>query len=145
MSQPNSSAQQLAREAESLTKFKSRIDTILSDLEKSEASHQKLGTRKISAASYGDFPEAHDLASQYDTVHTQLVTLSQTFSDQIEALGIAVQVSNGGYDSIDQEQAERLAAIQKRTEQYYHVPKSGSGAQGASSEGHDDTAHKNSL
>ncbi|MBY8889185.1 hypothetical protein K7472_30710 [Streptomyces sp. PTM05] len=143
MSTPNGNAQQLAREAESLKKFKDRIDKILADLDTSEASHKRLGTRKIPPASYGDFTEAQDLASQYDKVHTQLVTMSQTFSDQIEALGIAVQMANGDYEGIDQEQQDRLMAIQKRTAQYYHAPASahsGTGQEpggGQSSSDHD--------
>jgi hypothetical protein len=122
---PSSDAKGLAVKAESLAVFKGRVDKMLSDLEKSQASHTNVGTQGIEHSSYGEgFAEAGDLAGLYDKVHSRLVALSKTFGEQIEALGIAVQVAKDGYSGVDQEQMERLIAIQQSTEQFYQAPKS---------------------
>ncbi|MDF3294078.1 DUF2563 family protein [Streptomyces silvisoli] len=112
------------RKPDALLDIQKRINDLLTKLEQSAASHTKLGGQAVSRASFGGkFAEADDLHALYDNVHKQLVTLSQTFSDQLEALGITVQIIDRGYDGIDQEQADRLREIQKRTAQYYTAPK----------------------
>ncbi|MDF3292041.1 hypothetical protein [Streptomyces silvisoli] len=138
---PSNDAKVLAVKAESLAVFKGRVDKMLSDLEKSQASHTNVGTQGISHSSYGEgFAEASDLAGLYDKVHSRLVALSQAFGDQIEALGIAVQMAKDGYSGVDQEQMERLIAIQQSTEQLYQNPKSSaSGAQSPASSTHQST------
>ncbi|MEC4019170.1 hypothetical protein [Streptomyces sp. H27-D2] len=120
---PSKDAKHLAREAESLKTFKGRVDTMLAELEGSKASHGNIGHQKVSRASYGSgFAEADDLAALYEKVHAQLETLSKTFGDQIEAMGIAVQMADKGYTGADEEQAERLRAIQRRTRKHYEPP-----------------------
>ncbi|WP_269853459.1 hypothetical protein [Streptomyces sp. RPT161] len=150
---PSSDAKGLAVKAESLAVFKGRVDKMLSDLEKSQASHTNIRTQGISYSSYGEgFAEASDLAGLYDKVHSRLVALSQTFGDQIEALGIAIQMAKDGYSGVDQEQMDRLIAIRQSTEQFYQAPKSsGSGSQSTTSsrtqptEGHGKTAAPGSI
>ncbi|MER0246065.1 hypothetical protein AAHZ94_29645 [Streptomyces sp. HSW2009] len=105
----------LAREAETLSHFKGRIDEILRDLETSPAAKGKIGDQSITRAAYGTgFSAADDLASMYDKVHSRLEKFSQTLGEQLEALGIAVQIADRGYDSIDARQAARLKEIQAR-------------------------------
>ncbi|GAA1890679.1 hypothetical protein GCM10009753_19210 [Streptantibioticus ferralitis] len=132
---PSSDAKGLAVKAESLAVFKGRVDKMLSDLEKSQASHTNVGAQGIEHSSYGEgFAEAGDLAGLYDKVHGRLVALSKTFGEQIEALGIAVQMAKDGYSGADQEQMERLIAIQQSTEKFYQAPKSsGSGTRSTTS------------
>lgn len=113
----------LHREAETLATFKKRIDEMLAKLEKSPAAQSKIGDQKISKDAYGTgFGAAEDLAGLYEKVHTRLEVLSRTFGEQLEALGITVQISDRGYQGIDAEQAARLRAIQQRTDKYYREP-----------------------
>ncbi|QKW52720.1 hypothetical protein [Streptomyces buecherae] len=116
----------LAREAETLSYFKGKIDKILLDLESSPAAKSKIGDQTITRAAYGTgFSAADDLASMYDKVHGRLEKFSQTLGDQLEALGIAVQIADRGYDSIDAKQAARLREIQRRAREEYPATKQG--------------------
>ncbi|MEU2873639.1 hypothetical protein ABZ769_31310 [Streptomyces olivoreticuli] len=120
----------LAKEAETLTKFKSRIETIMSELEKSPASQKAISHQAISKGAYGTgFDSADKLAELYDKVHNRLQTLSQILGDQVESMGIAAVVAERGYDGIDAEQAARLRAIEERVRKNYHDPKAGKPAQ----------------
>ncbi|MFI1798701.1 hypothetical protein ACH427_15310 [Streptomyces sp. NPDC020379] len=116
----------LVKEAETLAKFKGRIDTIVSELEKSPASQKAIAHQTIAKGAYGTgFGSADDLAKLYDKVHDQLKTLSQTLGDQVEAMGIAAVVAERGYDGMDAEQAARLKAIEERVRKNYHDPTTG--------------------
>lgn len=107
-------------EAETLASFKSRIDKILIDLEESPAAKGKISDQTVAHAAFGaEFSAAADLAGAYEKLHARLEKFSKTLGDQLEALGIAVQISDRGYESIDAEQAARLSAIQDRTAKYY--------------------------
>jgi hypothetical protein len=107
-------------EAETLASFKSRIDKILLDLEDSPAARSKISDQTVTRTAFGgEFTAAGDLAGAYEKLHARLEKFSRTLGDQLEALGIAVQISDRGYDSIDAEQADRLRAIQQRTAKYY--------------------------
>ncbi|MGW1197468.1 hypothetical protein ACWD4B_16760 [Streptomyces sp. NPDC002536] len=120
----------LAKEAETLTTFKGRIDELLAKLEKSSASPKAIGDRRISRDAYGrGFDSAHDLAGLYDKVHGRLQELSKLFGDQIEAVGLAALISDRGYDGVDAEQAARMRAIQESTQKQYRSPKSGAAQQ----------------
>ncbi|AGP54642.1 hypothetical protein [Streptomyces rapamycinicus] len=107
-------------EAETLASFKSRIDKILVDLEESPAAKSKISDQTVAHTAFGaEFTAAADLAGAYEKLHDRLEKFSRTLGDQLEALGIAVQISDRGYESIDAEQADRLRAIQDRTTKYY--------------------------
>ncbi|QLH24474.1 hypothetical protein [Streptomyces sp. Rer75] len=125
-------------EAETLASFKSRIDKILLDLEESPAARSKISDQTVAHAAFGaEFTAAADLAGAYEKLHARLEKFSRTLGDQLEALGIAVQISDRGYDSVDAEQAARLRAIQKRTAEYY-----GPNADDRPGTGHDKNAPK---
>ncbi|MBB5940035.1 hypothetical protein [Streptomyces zagrosensis] len=110
----------LSREAETLSYFKGKIDKILHDLESSPAAKSKISDQTITRAAYGTgFSAADDLASMYDKVHGRLEKFSRTLGEQLEALGIAVQIADRGYDGIDAQQAARLQQIQRRTRADY--------------------------
>lgn len=109
----------LAYEAESLASFKGRIDKILDELEGSPASPKQIGAQDITPDAYGTgFSAAADLSSLYDKVHTRLQDLSRLFGDQLEALGIATQIVDKGYQSLEADQAQRFQTVQERVEEY---------------------------
>ncbi len=123
-----SPASDLATPSESLQSFKSRVDKLLTKLDGSPAAHSRITEQKVTPASYGTgFPEAMGLSSAYDMVHARLELLSKTLGDQLEAMGITVDLADRGYKNVDQEYSERLHAIQQRTEIYYKKPDTGKG------------------
>ncbi|MES4908729.1 MULTISPECIES: hypothetical protein [unclassified Streptomyces] len=126
----------MAKEAETLAKFKSRIDKVLSDLEKSPASKTKLDEQTISRAAYGDstLTSADKLSELYDQVHEKIKIYSKTFGDQLEAMGLTALIAEKGYDGVDAEQRRRMQEIQSEAQKYYRAPNTGhSGAPGSSS------------
>ncbi|MBD3010166.1 hypothetical protein [Streptomyces sp. 5-10] len=115
----------LVKEAETLAKFKKRLDKVLTDLDKSPASHKTISQQFITRDAYGSgtgFTSADDLANLYEKVHARLETLSKSFGDQIEAMGLMAIVAERGYDGMDAEQARRMREIQARTRKYYREP-----------------------
>ncbi|MFJ3589921.1 hypothetical protein ACIQUY_14340 [Streptomyces sp. NPDC090231] len=121
-----SPAPDLAAPSESLKSFKTRVDKLLTKLDGSPAAHSRITEQKVTPASYGTgFPEAMGLSSAYDMVHARLELLSKTLGDQLEAMGITVDLADRGYENVDQEHSERLHAIQQRTEAYYKKPDTG--------------------
>ncbi|MFE2182721.1 hypothetical protein [Streptomyces sp. NPDC059455] len=115
---------------ESLQEFKKRVDRLLTDLDKSDAAHGKISQQTVTTAAYGqNFPEALSLASAYELVHGRLQLLSRTLGEQLEAMGMTVGAADGDYQTVDHEHAQRLKAIQERTQNYYeqyqkqHEPK----------------------
>ncbi len=104
------------RGLEALKTFRRRIDTLLREFEGSAGSSSKVGTQKVSRASFSGtgsaFPEADGLYSQYDQVHERLTSLSKTLSQQIEAMGIAVHGADVGFDNLEDDLRQRFWAIQ---------------------------------
>ncbi|MEU9089689.1 hypothetical protein [Streptomyces sp. NPDC048428] len=99
------------------------MDKLLTTLDASPAAHSRITEQKVTTAAYGTgFPEAMGLSSAYDMVHARLAVLSKTLGDQLEAMGITVDLADRGYENVDQEHSERLNAIQQRTEIYYKKP-----------------------
>jgi hypothetical protein len=109
---------------ETLLGFKKRLDEVLSHLSNSPASTTKMQNQTITRDAYGGtaFPAADDLSKQYDRVHARLETLSRIFGEQIEALGIAVQISQKGYAGVEADQLARMRAIQSSAAQHYEAP-----------------------
>lgn len=115
-------------EARTLTAFKGRIDEILGELEKSPASRKHIGDQTIVPDAYGTgFSAAEDLSALYDSVHARLESLSQLFGDQLEALGIATQIVDKGYENIEADQVERFQSVQTRVEEYREAHQGGAG------------------
>ncbi|MEV0281533.1 hypothetical protein AB0I22_34825 [Streptomyces sp. NPDC050610] len=112
----------LVKEAETLAKFKSRVDKVLTDLEKSPASHKSIDHQVIPSDAYGTFDSAKKLSAKYAAVHERLSALSKIFGDQIEAMGLTALVAEKGYDGIDEEQAARLRQIQAQVRKNYRAP-----------------------
>ncbi|MGK5639991.1 hypothetical protein ACSNOK_16990 [Streptomyces sp. URMC 126] len=98
-----------------LQDFKRRVDRLLDDLDKSAASHKQIAHQAVSKEAYGKLEDAVRLSEEYDSVHRRLELLSRMLGDQLEAMGIAVDMADRGYKNVDREHAERLSAIQKRS------------------------------
>lgn len=114
----------VAKEAETLAKFKSRIDQVLIDLENSPAAKKNIDEQRITRAAYGgDIDSASDLSLLYDQVHEKLKTWSKIFGDQLEAMGITALIAEKGIDGTDAEQRRRLQQIQAESAKYYRDPK----------------------
>ncbi|MFI2645971.1 hypothetical protein [Streptomyces sp. NPDC018610] len=107
---------------EALAKFVKRVDAVLHDLEGSAGNPTKVGAQTIrlsslSAASEAVFPEAHRLYQNYATVHKELTALSKVLHLQIEAIGIAVQGADHGFEKLEEEQRRRFWTIQAEIRQ----------------------------
>ena len=99
---------------EALGTFKKRVDAVLSTLEGSPASPQKIAAHALSEASFsgaGGFAEAKGLHSQYERVHERLTTLSKHLGLQIEAMQIAVMGADGNFSNLEEEQRRRFHEI----------------------------------
>ncbi|MFH8365258.1 hypothetical protein [Streptomyces sp. NPDC018031] len=108
------------REAESLLDFKKRIDRILIDLGDSPAAKDSISRQSIVRAAFGQgFLAADDLADAYEKTHRRLEKFSRTLGEQLEALGIAVQIADRGYDGVEADQLARFRQLQKKTREDY--------------------------
>ncbi|MFG2378854.1 hypothetical protein ACGFY9_46345 [Streptomyces sp. NPDC048504] len=109
--------------ADVLMTFKQRIDKLLSEFEDSAGSASKLGAQRVSRASLSghglDFHEADALFAQYQSVHEHITQLSKTLGLQIEAMGIATQGAQNGFDNLDDDQRRRFWEIQVETDRLY--------------------------
>ncbi|GAA5052026.1 hypothetical protein [Streptomyces similanensis] len=109
-------AANLEASGEALDQFVKRVDAVLRDLEGSAGNPKRVSAQTIRLGSLangsGGFPEAHDLYDQYHDVHARLTSLSKTLHLQIEAIGIAVQGAQRGFNSLEEEQRRRFWEIQ---------------------------------
>ncbi|MFE1311521.1 hypothetical protein [Streptomyces sp. NPDC058755] len=103
---------------DALKKFVGRVDAVLRQLEESAGNPTRVDAQRIRPTSLTSgpaniFPEAHDLYHQYSRVHEKLTSLSKSLHLQIEAMGIAVDGANHGFDELEEEQRQRFWAIQQ--------------------------------
>ncbi|MEU8486494.1 hypothetical protein [Streptomyces sp. NPDC048641] len=117
---------EVVTELESFTKFQQRVDELIKDLKSSPADSKKLGQEPLGRAQFGGgadgFKEAAGLHTSYQTVITELETLSQLLSDSIEGMGIAVLKSHKGYANIDDDIKDRMRAISVETTKHFGGP-----------------------
>ncbi|MFJ6851297.1 hypothetical protein ACIQM3_12265 [Streptomyces sp. NPDC091271] len=113
----------LATELTSFKKFRSRIDEILVALKESPADAAQLGQDTVKRAQFGGgdnhWAEAASLFVSYQTVITELETLSKTLSDCIEGMSIAVLASHNGYENLDIDIRRRMLAISDEAKKHY--------------------------
>lgn len=113
----------VATELSSFTKFQKRVDDLIRELKGSEAGPNKVGEARLARHQFGGgdgaWAEATGLYSAYETVISELETLSRLLSDSMEGMAIAVMVSHKGYENIDVDLRNRLAAIDARTRKHY--------------------------
>ncbi|MGJ3559814.1 hypothetical protein ACR6C2_18290 [Streptomyces sp. INA 01156] len=67
----------------------------------------------------GAWAEAAGLFTAYETVIGELETLSKLLSDSMEGMNIAVLASHKGYQNIDLDVRDRMAAISAETTKHY--------------------------
>ncbi|MCX4969674.1 hypothetical protein OHA98_33955 [Streptomyces sp. NBC_00654] len=117
----HSAVGELVTELSSFTKFRDRIDELLTDLKTSPAGPNKLGEDPVTKGQFGDpgWSEATGLYTTYNTVITELETLSKLLSDSIEGMGIAVLASHNGYENLDIDIRRRMLAISKEATEHY--------------------------
>lgn len=109
---------------ESLKSFKSRVDRLLMTLDGSPAAHGRITEQRVTAAAYGSagFTEAVLLHATYSVVHLRLAQLSMMLGEQLEAMGITVDLADRGYEHVDHEYAARLNTIRERLQAVYRPP-----------------------
>lgn len=113
----------VATELSSFTKFQKRVDDLIRDLKGSEAGPGKVGEAQLARHQFGggdgSWAEAAGLYSAYETVISELETLSKLLSDSMEGMGIAVLASHKGYQNIDVDVRNRMAAISAEATKHY--------------------------
>ncbi|MDF3301178.1 hypothetical protein [Streptomyces tropicalis] len=113
----------MAAEYASFTKFRKRIDGLIRDLKGSDAGSAKVGESRLARHQFGggggSWSEAAGLFTAYQTVISELETLSKLLSDSMEGMGIVVLASHKGYENIDADIRHRMAAIDVETTKHY--------------------------
>ncbi|MDJ1643702.1 hypothetical protein [Streptomyces pakalii] len=108
----------LKRGVGALEKFKKSVDALLADFEGSAASKTKVADQKITRASLSGqnacFAEADGLYTQYNRVHSSLVSLSKSLGDQIEYLSLGVHAAAVGFDNVEDDVRRRFHEIRTR-------------------------------
>ncbi len=116
-------AADVATELSSFTAFQKRVDDLIRDLKGSEAGPGKVGEERLARHQFGggdgQWAEANGLFDAYETVISELETLSKLLSDSMEGMSIAVLASHKGYQNIDLDVRDRMAAISAETRKHY--------------------------
>ncbi|QMU72835.1 hypothetical protein [Streptacidiphilus sp. P02-A3a] len=103
-------------EIDTLTAFRDRVNALLASLDSGPAAPGSIGRQGLTESQLGNtFAEVKLLVERYGVVHSQLQALSRTLTDQINAMGITLQVSQVGYEHVEAEQISRLWLIQNQT------------------------------
>ncbi|MGW3633735.1 hypothetical protein ACWD7F_26865 [Streptomyces sp. NPDC005122] len=110
-------------ELSSFTKFLKRVDDLIRDLKGSAAGSGEVGQEQLVRHQFGGgagaWAEASGLFSSYETVITELESLSKLLSDSMEGMNIAVLAAHRGYRNIDLDVRDRMAAISAETTKHY--------------------------
>jgi len=116
-------AQAMAAEYASFTGFRTRIDELIKTLKGSPAGPTELGQDQLVRHQFGGgnegWIEAAGLFTAYESVISELEKLSKILSDSMEGMGIAVLASHKGYENIDLDVRQRMAAISAETTKEY--------------------------
>lgn len=109
-------------ETETLKQFRTKVDALLKELETSPASPRNISDQQLVAQHLGNgFAEANDLHAAYTTVHSKLQELSQTLSNQIEAMILTIEITQRGYQNVESDQVAALWKIRDQTDSAYQV------------------------
>ncbi|MFD5494583.1 hypothetical protein ACFWH4_17140 [Streptomyces sp. NPDC127091] len=113
----------MAAELSSFTAFRKRVDDLIRDLKGSAAGPGEVGQEQLARHQFGGgdgaWAEAAGLFTAYETVIGELETLSKLLSDSMEGMNIAVLASHKGYQNIDLDVRDRMAAISAETTKHY--------------------------
>jgi hypothetical protein len=111
----------LRRGLEALQIFRKKVNDALKTFDDSPGASPNIAEHAIKRASFSGteipFSEAADLHGQYERVHERLTYLSKSLGLHIEALKIAVQAADAGYDNVEEEVRQRFWAIQSHLDQ----------------------------
>jgi hypothetical protein len=110
-------ASDLERGVGELKRFRTRVDTVLAELESGDGGKTKVAAERVTRGSFGvglPFAEAEGFYKEYNRVHKALVTLSKSLGDQIELLTIGVHAADVGYDNVEAAQRARFHEIKAR-------------------------------
>ncbi|AIS00274.1 hypothetical protein [Streptomyces glaucescens] len=118
--------QDLSTELSSFTTFRKRVDELVRDLKESQAGPTRVGREQLGRGKFGggdgSWTEAAGLYTSYEKVITDLENFSELLSDCMEAMSIAVLASHKGYENIDVDVRDRMAAITAETTEHYGGP-----------------------
>ena len=110
-------------EFSSFTVFQKRVDQLIRDLNGSDAGPGKVRQEQLVRHQFGggggQWPEAAGLFTAYETVVSELETLSKLLADSMEGMNIAVLASHKGYQTIDLDVRDRMTAISAETTKHY--------------------------
>ncbi|MCX4576875.1 hypothetical protein OHB41_27630 [Streptomyces sp. NBC_01571] len=110
-------------ELSSFTKFRKRVDDLIRDLKGSAAGPGEVGQEQLVRHQFGGgagaWTEASGLFTSYETVITELESLSKLLSDSMEGMNIAVLAAHKGYQNIDLDIRDRMQAISAETTKHY--------------------------
>ncbi|GHD45503.1 hypothetical protein [Streptomyces galbus] len=113
----------VAAEYSSFTAFRKRVDDLIRDLKGSAAGPDEVGRQQLARHEFGGgdgaWAEASGLFTAYETVITELESLSKLLSDSMEGMSIAVLASHKGYENIDLDVRDRMAAISAEATRQY--------------------------
>jgi hypothetical protein len=116
-------AADVVTEFSSFTVFRKRVDQLIHDLKGSEAGPDKVGQERLVrhqlGGGDGQWSEAAGLFTAYETVVSELETLSRLLADSMEGMNIAVLASHKGYRNIDLDVRSRMTAISVETTKRY--------------------------
>jgi hypothetical protein len=111
----------LRRGLEALQIFRKKVSDALANFDESPGAPARIAQHAINRTSFSGteipFSEAADLHGQYERVHERLTYLSKSLGLHIEALRIAVQAADAGYDNVEEEVRRRFWAIQSHLDQ----------------------------
>ncbi|MEW2548369.1 hypothetical protein AB0910_21815 [Streptomyces sp. NPDC047002] len=125
-----------------MKQFKKDVDGLLTELHGSQAAPTRVGQDRMRRTHLGGegFHEAQYLYASYDTVHTELESLSKVLGLQIESLSLAIETSGKSYNDLDDDIKARMHKLNSEIEAQYHPdrdpyahkqgPKSGTGGYG---------------
>ncbi|MFV0133320.1 hypothetical protein ACLGIH_08790 [Streptomyces sp. HMX87] len=102
-----------------LSKFKKRIDDLLTTFEESAGGPSKVGTHSLPETAFGSgaFPEGTMLHREYERVHERITALSKSLGLQLEAMRIAVHGVDVTFDNLEEEQRYRFHQIRTMVNQ----------------------------
>ncbi|MEU6882639.1 hypothetical protein [Streptomyces sp. NPDC046712] len=105
---------------ESIDDFKTRIDTLISNLNESPAGSKNVAAEPVARTQFGGgggaWIEASSIFTAYGNVISELKKLSGLLGDCLEGMGIAVIAASQGFSQVDEENRRRMASIIQRTQ-----------------------------
>ncbi|MFJ6699324.1 hypothetical protein ACIQM4_25025 [Streptomyces sp. NPDC091272] len=117
---PAAGSSDLERGMSALRQLRARVHAILTAFEDGAAGQRKVAAHTLSRADLGapgiPFPEADHLHAQYLRVHSGLVKLSRSLTEQIDCLSIAVHGAEIGFDNLEEDLRLRFWSVRSRTE-----------------------------